>query len=229
MNDTNDMNDMNDMSDMSDLPLDDSKDRLGFVELIYGVLFSPTATFAKVSRENHLFNGFVIFLTITLVSSVVNYLGARNFSDLPPELAGAFTEAGPYMGILAVVFAFIGWFVQAGILQVFAELLGGEGRALQVLTVLALAGIPKAFAIPFQVLGLFISGSMVSTFLSVAVSLLVITWFLVLMVIGLREVQGFSTGRAAAVFVLPLAALGLAFLIIVLSLAGFFIPLINSL
>ena len=213
---------------MSDLELDDSKDRLGLVELIYGVLFSPTAAFARVSRENQLFNGFVLFLAVTLVSSVVNFIGARDFSDLPPEFAGAFTEAGPYMGILAAVFAFISWFVQAGILQVFAELLGGKGRALQVLTVLALAGIPKAFAIPFQVLGFFFSGSMISTFLSVAVSLSVIIWSLALMVIGLREVHGFSTGRAAAVFALPLGALGLAFLIMVLSLAGFLIPLINS-
>lgn len=227
MNDMNDMSGMNDMSDMSDMALDGTKDQLGFAELIYGVLFSPAATFARVSRENHLFNVFVIFLTVTLVSSVVNFLGARDFSDLPPELAGAFTAAGPYMGILAVVFAFISWFVQAGILQVFAELLGGKGRALQVLTVLALAGIPKAFAIPFQVLGFFFTGSTVSTFLGVAVSLSVIIWSLALMVIGLREVHGLSTGRAVAVLALPLGALGLAFLITAVSLAGFLIPLIN--
>ncbi len=213
---------------MNDLMHEDSRDSLGFAELIYGVIFNPGATFARVSRENHLFNGFVIFLSVTLLGSVVSFLGARDFSDLPPELAGAFTEAGPFIGVLAIVLAFISWFIQAGVLQVFAELLGGRGRALQVLTVLALAGIPKAFAVPFQVLGFFFAGSMVSTFLGAAVSLSVIIWSIVLMVTGLKEVHGLSAGRAAAVLALPLGTLGLALLIIAASLAGFVIPFINS-
>ncbi|WP_418791152.1 YIP1 family protein [Phosphitispora sp. TUW77] len=211
---------------MGDLALVDSKDRLGFAELVYGTIFSPAVTFARVSRENHLFNGFIIFLTVTLLSYVVNFLNARNYYDLLPRLSEPIIAVIPYLGILATVSTFLFWFIQAGILQVFAELLGGKGNALQILTVLALAGIPKVFAVPFQVLGAFLPGPVATIVPAIVVILL--GWSVALIVIGLREVHGISMGRAVAVLVIPIGVLSLVFLIIAVSMVGFLIPLINN-
>ena len=200
----------------------------GFVELLYGVLFSPKAAFRRIVDENLLFQGFVIFVVITLLTSLIDFLGIRNFSGIPSEFVSSFSQAGPYLGITAVVFAFISWFFKAGILQLFAELLGGQGRAVEVLTVLALAATPKVFVIPFQVLGFFLVGSFAASFLSVAVSISVSVWSLVLVVIGIRETQKLSGGRAVAAVALPLGVLGLAFIIVAVSMVGFAAPYFTS-
>ncbi|MCL4439762.1 MAG: YIP1 family protein, partial [Firmicutes bacterium] len=116
----------------------------------------------------------------------------------------------PYIGIIGALLAFIGWFMQAGVFHLFAELLGGRGRAVGVLTVLAFADIPRVLVIPFQVISVILVDSLFGRFLTVAVSLLAFIWWAVLLVIGLREIQGFSTGRAVAALLIPMYGLVLA-------------------
>jgi len=203
-------------------------DKQGVAELVYGVLFSPATVFRRVSKEPPLFLGFGIFLTATVLSSLVNTLAPRDFTGAPAELAGALAGAAPFIGILAALAAIVGWFIQAGVFQLFAEFMGGKGRAIEVLVILALIELPKIVITPFRVIGYLYIDSFAGRFLGIAASLVAAAWWVVLLVIGLREVQRFSTGRAVAVLLLPFAAVGLVLVVFAVSLAGIAAPFLDS-
>lgn len=192
---------------------DGNQEKLGIAELIYGTLFSPTATFRRISHDPPLFYGFIVFVAVVFLTSVVYTLVPPDISEIPSPLAGVFAQAKPLIGIAGAMFAFIGWFIQGGVLHLFAEILGGKGRAIGVLTVIALSNVPRVLVIPIQVISYFMAGSFIGSFLTVASTLIVFFWEIVLTVIGLREVHQFSTGRAVGALLIPL---GLILLIIVI-------------
>ncbi len=209
---------------MNDLQENGNISRPGLAELVYGVLFTPTATFRSISANPPLFHGFIVFLVVVALTSLVNILIPPDFSNVPPEFGEALARAGPFIGIIGALLAFISWFMQAGIFQLFAEFFGGKGRATGVLTVLALADIPGVLVIPFKVVGHFTASSFLGTFVTVAGSLAVFVWGILLLVIGLREIQQFSTGKAVATILIPFGIAGLTAMIIIISLVGAVIP-----
>jgi len=97
-----------------------------------------------------------------------------------------------------------------------------------VLTVLALAGIPKVLVIPFQVINYFLAGALYVRIPAIASSVIAFIWWAVLLVIGLREIQEFSVARSVASLLIPLGILGLIIIIFTLVLAGLIVPLMNS-
>lgn len=195
--------------------------RTGFAELVYGILFAPVATFRKIAVEPPLLYGFAVFLSVTILTSVVSSLVPSDFSNGSAEIADILSKTRPFIGIIGALLAITGWFVQAGVFQLFAELFGGKGRAIGVLTVLAFADLPRLVAIPFQVIGFFLAGSFGGKFITVAVSLAVFVWWAVLLVIGLREIQHYSTGRAVATVLIPLGVLLLTIIIFTAALVSF--------
>lgn len=200
----------------------------GFFELIYGTLFNPVDTFTKVSHDPPLFKGFIIFMISLLLTSVSRILLPQDIADMPPEIAGIFSQVGPSIAVFGAIITLIFWFIQAGILQVVAELLGGRGTAIGVLTILALSGIPAVLAIPFHVAGYFLSESILGRFLAIAGSLLSFVWWVVILVLGLRQVHGYSTGKAVVTVVAPIITLLLIITVMFIILFAFIGPLINS-
>ncbi|MHB9093533.1 MAG: YIP1 family protein [Eubacteriales bacterium] len=207
---------------------DNRTGRAGLAELIYGVIFTPRVTFRKFTEDPPLFQGFVVFLLVVILTSLMNTLVPPDFSKGSAELAGALAKTRPYIGIIGALLAFIGWFMQAGVFHLFAELLGGRGRAVGVLTVLAFADIPRVLVIPFQVISVILVDSLFGRFLTVAVSLLAFVWWAVLLVIGLREIQGFSTGRAVAALLIPFGILGLVIIVLTAAIVGFIAPFMGG-
>lgn len=200
----------------------------GFFELIYGTLFNPVRTFRSISNAPPLFHGFIIFISVVVVTSLVNMLLPQDLSEMPPQLAEAAVQVGPSVVIIGAIFSLVLWLVQAGILQVIAELLGGRGKAVGVLTILALAGIPSVLVVPLRVISYLFEESLAGSFLTIVGSLLAFLWWIVLIVLGLREVQGFSTGKAVATVVAPLVGILLIIIVTAISLFAFIAPLIES-
>lgn len=203
-------------------------ERRGFFDLIYGTLFNPSATFRAIAGEPPVFYGFLIFMSVVVITSLVNIILPQDMGEMPPELAEVLAQAGPSLVIVGAIVSTLFWFIQAGILQVIAELMGGRGKAVGVLTVLALAGIPSVLAVPFRVLGYFLGDSFVGSFLTIVGSLLVFVWWVVLLVLGLREVHQISTGKAIAVIISPFAGLMLMLIVTIISLFAFIAPLLSN-
>jgi hypothetical protein len=189
-------------------------------ELIYGVIFSPTATFRKISAEPPLFRGFIIFLTVIILTSLVNTLIPPDLSGVDVQFTDAIAKAGPYLGVIGAVFSFLGWFIQAGIYHLFAELVGGHGKATGVLTVLALSELPKAIIIPLQVISYFKTETLLGKFLSIAAVITAVVWGIILLVIGLKEIHQISTSRAIAVVILPLAVMFISITVMIAASVG---------
>jgi hypothetical protein len=193
-------------------------------EIIYGVIFSPTATFRKISAEPPLFLGFIIFLTVIVLTSLVNTLIPPDLSGLEAQFTDAIAKAGPYLGIIGAVFSFLGWFIQAGIYHLFAELVGGHGKATGVLTVLAFSELPKAIIIPLQVISYFKAETFLGRFLSIAAVIAAVVWGIILLVIGLKEIHQISISRAIAVVILPLAVIFVSITVIIAASVGLVTP-----
>lgn len=218
---------------MTDYPVNEdggkeTKERRGIFELIYGTLFNPVGTFRLIANEPPVFHGFVIFISVVAITSLINMLLPRDFGEVPPELAEAAAHVGPSVIIAGAIMSMVFWLIQAGILQVIAELLGGRGKAVGVLTVLALASIPSVLAVPFRVVSYFLKESFAGSFLTIAGPLLAFVWWIVLLILGLREVQRFSTGKAVAAVIAPLVGIVLILIVTVISLFAMIAPIIDS-
>ncbi|HWI54071.1 MAG TPA: Yip1 family protein [Desulfobacteria bacterium] len=200
----------------------------GVFELIYGVLFNPVRTFRSIADDPPVFHGFLIFILVLIITSLVNILLPQDLAEMPPELAGVASQAGPSIVIVGAIMTTVLWFVQAGVLQVIAELLGGRGKAVGVLTVLALAGIPGLLMVPFRVAGYFLAESFAGSFLTIAGALLTYVWWVVLLVLGLRETQRFSTLKAVAAIIAPIVGIVLIITVTVITLFTLIAPLLNN-
>ncbi|HWI55548.1 MAG TPA: hypothetical protein VNT57_07635, partial [Desulfobacteria bacterium] len=66
------------------------------------------------------------------------------------------------------------------------------------------------------------------SFLTIAGSLLVFVWWAVLLVLGLREIHGFSTAKAVAAVISPIVGLVLIIIVTVISLFALIAPLLSG-
>lgn len=203
--------------------------KLGLIELIYGAIASPVALFRKISGNVPLFYSFVIFIAVVLLSSVMNSLIPPDLSKVTPEYSEILSKARPFFGIIGALFGLMFWFIKAGVLQVFGELFGGRGRAMETLAVLALSGIPGVLSIPFQVISYFTAGAGIGNVLYILASIISLIWTLVLLVIGIREIQGISTFRAFATVFSPFLIMGLLLIILITGLVITLLPMANTL
>ncbi|MDT3700103.1 MAG: Yip1 family protein [Thermincola sp.] len=200
---------------------------LGLAELIYGVLFSPVRTFRRISDNPPLFHGFLVFFGVLFLTTLTNILVPSSIMT-PTELNLVLARPRLLIGIMGAFLTLIGWFVQAGLFQLLAEFFGGKGRAMGVLTVLALARLPRVLMIPFYVLSYLLADSYFGRFFIIAASIIAFIWWAVLLVIGLREIQLFSTARALATLSIPLVILGLTFIVFAMALVGLVLPFIDG-
>lgn len=88
-------------------------------------------------------------------------------------------------------------FFHTAILQLGAEFLGGRGRGLELFIALALANIPYIFSAPLALVDRLAHG------LGSVANLALFIWVFALNIIALKEVEGFSTGRAFFTLCLP--------------------------
>jgi len=206
--------------------LDSQVPPLGFLEIVYGVLFEPVKTMKRVAENPPLVMALVIVTILSLLSTLMGYLAFSRVLSQSYD-AGSITQLFqgvralvPIGACIALVFSFIKWFACSAVLHLAADLLGGQGRARGVFAATGLAGLPYILLIPFQFLGYWYGiGNYAVTALLLLAVLAVGIWRCGLLVLGIREVHGLSTGRSVLVFFIPFLALFLFFVLLITALA----------
>ena len=190
----------------------------GIVEKVKGFLMNPAESFRKsrVDSIGAAYRYFVVLLVFyTILSAIVAVaMGMYAFHDMIAQLAqtgvlgaalaGAFSNLGPFVAamILFVVFlcsfiALFGIFIKGLALHVFVLMFGGEKGHEQTLKTAMYS------TTPFLLLGWI-----------PYVSIIGAIWYIVLLIIGIRETQEMDMGKALLVVIVPIL------LILVLALLG---------
>lgn len=211
--------------------------KIGFLDLIYGVLFNPSRTFSRIVDRPPLGS---VFLIYTLVNGASLLMGILTFSGFTMEstvsLSGQVLDAVrgmvPAFAFAALIFQYLKWLFYSPVLHLLAEFFGGTGGAKSVFAVYGLAGLPGLLLIPVQLL-VFLIGPQrpPATILMTIFGLGVLIWSIILLSIGIREAHGFSTGRAAAVVFAPaaiFAAVLIIFFLVIVATAASIVPVIDQ-
>jgi len=174
---------------------------IGFGERVKGFLLSPVETFQKVKDEDlgPLMKYFVILTLIFSILMAVIMIGLSSamLSILPVKLP---FMAGTAAGGLAAVVTFItllislliGLFIVAAIVHIFVYLLGGRKGYTQTVKAMGYGMTPSLLLgwIPF-------------------LNIIVGIWALIVEIIGIRELQEMSTGKAVLAVILPGIIIGI--------------------
>lgn len=187
----------------------DDEPAQGFLELIYGVLFEPVKTLKRAARKPPLVYALLLVVILGLAGVLmwlVTISSALNQTAGPSAVSLFSPSARPLITLGAIIiflWGFIKWFSYSAFISLAAEMLGGVGRARNVAAVVGLSLIPTILIIPVQMLNYYLASA---AFLFITV-LVVWVWVTALMVIGVREVHGLSTGRTLLAVLSPVLAL----------------------
>lgn len=210
-----------------------------FVDLVYGIFFSPVKTLREAAARARAPFGASLFafLLVVLINGLAGAATARTvwqgfFEGFIGTLragglggaAGAVPSAAP-SGIILVMVAIgllwgpIGLFFKTGALSLMSSFLGGRGQPSRLFAAFGLTYVPSLVGIPFT---LVLGGRPGLAALGAVIGLAILVWRLILDIVAIREVNGFDTGRAVAAALVPLGALVvLALLVVMLWLIGF--------
>jgi hypothetical protein len=172
---------------------------LSIVERVKGFLFSPSATF-DASKEDTLGDAFTYFVVILAIYAILMAIIATVVFSLISGMLGMFgvplampfgAAMGPVVGvaffIAAIVGGIIGILIGGLWLHLWVYLLGGRNGVVQTLK----AGIYGST--PYLILGWI-----------PLINVIAMIWGLIVEIIGVRQLQGFSTGKAVLAFILAI-------------------------
>lgn len=203
----------------SENSFDDQEKELTFVELCYGILFQPKETFKRMVNKPPIFYAFLIFIGVTILQSLVDvFVGIPSSLAKMDQMPGGFPRemqamlsvfSQPSFTIIAstigLVFGILWWFVNSAVLHLLAELFGGKGKGMGVMSVTGASLLPSVLLIPIQVFIYALNGPQwVVTILAVIIG---IYTYIVLPVLGIARVHSFGIGRAIATVLTPLGVL----------------------
>jgi len=219
--------------DVHDEEAKQAADMPTFFELIYGVLFEPVRTFRRASESLPMAGTVAVFSVVNIALLINMYLSVKNIAGSYagidyPGTQGMLDAFIPVLLVALLIFMYIKWFLYSGLLFLLAELIGGHGKAAAVLIVTGLASLPGLILLPIQVLISFFGGSSLAIVIDYMFSLAFYSWGVVLVVVGIRETQHFSTARSVFTVFLPAIVIILIILIMLLLSAAVLTPLLNS-
>lgn len=181
-----------------------------FLELIYGVIFEPVKTMKRAAHNPPLVFA-LLLVTILGLAGVLMWLvsitKALNQTADISTMGNFMPSARPLMVLAAVaifLWGYIKWFSYSAFISLAAEMLGGEGKGRNVAAIVGLSLIPTILIIPAQMLNFYLASA---SFVFITV-MIVWIWVTALMVIGVREVHGLSTGRTLLAVLSPVLVLG---------------------
>lgn len=203
-----------------------------FIDDFYDVLFKPALGIGRVVRERNVWHGLLIYLVVSLISSITAFSAgdpeglAAEFSQIMPlETATALVQAWPLLNLFLVfALAPVMLFLSAAILQFSSELLGGQGRGVQLATGFGYAQLPHLLIAPFGLAARYLAFDIVGL-----VGFVAFIWSLVLKIETIHAAQGFSRRRATLAYFLPALVIAAAFIFLLLLLGSFLMPLLSEL
>lgn len=188
-----------------------------FLENLYGTLFHPKRTFEKLAVSRRITQSLIVYIIVSIMTA------AAGIVDMPEGFPPEILPIMPGFITIGIVVGFVLWFVKAGFLQLLAEIMGGQGRALNLLGVLGFAALPGIFNGPIALIT-----RNLAPYLSIPFSLLLYIWTTVLTVIAVRAVHRISTGRSVFVTLLPLLIFMAVIVFIVIAAIATFAPMLQG-
>ncbi len=196
----------------------------GFLELVYGVLFEPRRTMKRVAEKPPLGLAVLIVTVLSLFGTLTGLFIILRFFEqsLLGTVAGGFIPGGRgiviLIAVLGLLVGYARWFGYSAVMHLVADLLGGRGCARGVFAVAGLATLPSILKFPVQILAYWYG--MESLAASAAAGLAGLAagiWSFIILVIGINQVHGLSTGRSVLVVIAPVLALIILVFLTILS------------
>ena len=203
-----------------------------FIDDFYDILFKPAVGMDRITKERSVWQGLLVYLAISIVSTITT-IGATGTADfageltqfVSPEVAATILRSLPVLNLLTIlVFTPFLLFISAAVLHFSAELLGGEGKGLQLAAGLGYAQLPYILVAPFGLVARYLNINLVGV-----VSFVVFIWAIALKIEAVRAAFGFSRRRATLVYFLPFLAIVAAAIIFMLLMFSFLMPLMSQL
>jgi len=191
----------------------------GVLDLVYGVFFEPARTFAGLANQPPLRPTVIIVLFLSLATVLTVFF---DLSQYTAEMA----VSAPVFVVGMMVLILIKWFFMAGLLHLIASFYGGWGDVRSVFAICGLAGLPAVLIIPLELLTILLAPGTILSTITFVLTLLVVVWSVALLIIGIREVHGFSGEKAALTVFTPLLAF-IGILLVGLIMFGAAIPSLN--
>ena len=170
-----------------------------FLDTIIGVFVNPVPTLSGVVRRRPIANAFIVIIILSIAEGLVQAV------SLPPAEGGAWIQgitilSSPIFGI-----GFMALFT--GFFWLMSRLLGGSGEYGAMFAGLGIASAPSILRSLIAFLAIPLGdGADAADALIGILQLGVGVWMIILAVIVVRECNQFSTGRATAAVLIPIAA-----------------------
>jgi hypothetical protein len=171
----------------------EDQENLGFfqsmIQTVKESVFSPKYFFSRLPRHGGLLQPLLYGISLQMLGSLVGFVWSMAFGNAVTQLIAMMGGSAVALGLLIPVFVFLGIVVWALMLHVSLFIVGGANEDFEATfrIVCYSSGVEIFNVIP--IFGGFVKG----------------VWQLYITVIGLREVQSISTGRAIGAVAIPFA------------------------
>ncbi len=184
---------------------------------VLDVMRSPGETFRRIIASGE---GLSLPLAIVLVNGIVSGISSYSQKKLMIEQFRGFGNVGfgalpleePNIGVevlRSVIIAPVAWVVVSAIILAVSKVLGGKAGIKDILTVDGYSQVPIILGGILAMLLLNITMT-----LSTLVMFIFAVWSFVILVVGVREANQFSTGRALASVLIPVVLLAMFFAVV---------------
>ena len=182
-----------------------------FLDTIIGVFTNPVPTLSGVVRRRPIANAFIVIIVLSIAQGLVQAVsldpaGLGDAEELAAWVQGFAILASPVVGIVVVA-------LTAGVFWLMSRILGGSGEYGAMFTGIGFASAPYILQslIGFLAIPLGDGADALIGILELGVGV----WITILAVIVVRECNQFSTGRASAAVLIPIAAFTVFVIVVV--------------
>jgi len=177
-------------------------------DIIYGLIFAPSATFKKIGEDKPVILSLLVFLVISVINLPL-YRGILLHQNTVSIMHKA--QWFWILGWMGIFFSFLVLFFLAGLYSLLSEIIFKKGNAVGILACFGFAAFPGVIGSACQY------GALLLDFTTVGFlcSFLAILWMIALQILALREALDIQSGQAILLFLSP-GFLLLIFLLLVL-------------
>lgn len=187
---------------------------MDFTEKVKGFLLEPSKTFDAIKEED-LGEAIKYYAVIAAVYSVIfavlfAFMGSLLGSMMGGQNLGMMFGAGAGIGgaviifVMFMIFAIIGAFIGGAVLHIFVYIVGGRKGIAQTIKAVMYGSTPGLLLGWIPIIG-FIAG----------------IWSLVLEILGIRQLQELTTGRAILAVLIPIIIIVILTIVLAAIIASF--------
>lgn len=167
------------------------------LEFLYDILFQPRQAMARIGSEKRMAQAVATFLIGAVLPNWIMYY------TLQGTPVFRLFEA---MTVVHLLGSALLWFLSAAAWHLFAELLGGSGKATDLFVALGFTYFPRIFILPVAVVAALLPSTSGAVWIGLF-GMIIAIWTTYLNVLAISGVHGLSRSRAFIVLLMPLLIL----------------------